>query len=255
MASVSMVASETKLTLKLLVDTKGNRVLFAEADKEFVDFLFNLLSLPIGWVITVLSKQGMDGSLGKLYESVEGLSDTYKKASQVALDALLKPTVYASATSPLLLPNIQTTNSARFYRCSGNYNNNCFNQMTNNCYNQVTNDPSATCASCGGSMNRELTYVDGKNMKSSSPEEGYVKGVVTYMIMDDLEVRPMSSISSITMINRFNIKDIGVLEEKVVDVGMDQRVELLKASFHSKAVLTEVFLEKKPSLVSVKEVD
>ncbi|GLT88962.1 hypothetical protein SLE2022_069680 [Rubroshorea leprosula] len=247
MASVSMVASETKLSLKLLVDTKGHRVLFAEADKEFVDFLFNLLSLPIGWVITILSKQGLDGSLGKLYESVEALSDTYKQASQVALDALLKPTVYASATAPLLLPNIQTTNSARFYRCHNTYN--------SSCNYQVTNDPSATCASCGGSMNMELTYVDGKNMKSSSPEEGYVKGVVTYMIMDDLEVRPMSSISSITMINRFNIKDIGGLEEKVVDVGMDQRVELLKASFHSKAVLTEVFLEKKPSLVSVKEVD
>ncbi|GKU91864.1 hypothetical protein SLEP1_g5678 [Rubroshorea leprosula] len=247
MASVSMVASENKLSLKLLVDTKGHRVLFAEADKEFVDFLFNLLSLPIGWVITVLSKQGMDGSLGKLYGSVEALSDTYKQASQVAFDALLKPTVYASATAPLLLPNIQTTNSARFYRCSRNYN--------SNCYNQVTNDPSATCASCGGSMNMELTYVDGKNMKSSSPEEGYVKGVVTYMIMDDLEVRPMSSISSITMINRFNVKDMGVLEEKVVDVGMDQRVELLKASLHSKAVLTEVFLKKKPSLVSIEDVD
>ncbi|GKU91848.1 hypothetical protein SLEP1_g5662 [Rubroshorea leprosula] len=214
MASVSMVASETKLSLKLLVDTKGHRVLFAEADKEFVDFLFNLLSLPIGWVITILSKQGMDGSLGKLYDSVEALGDTYKQASQVALDALLKPTVYASATTALLLPNIPIKNSARFYGCPNSYN--------GSCSYQVTNDPTTRCANCSNCLTKELKYVDPKNKQSSSPEEGYVKGVVTYMIMDDLEVRPMSSISSITMINRFNIKDIGVLEEKVVDVGMDQ---------------------------------
>ncbi|GLT88982.1 hypothetical protein SLE2022_069870 [Rubroshorea leprosula] len=94
-----MAAVETKLSLKLLVDTKSHRVLFAEAGKEFVDFLFNLLSLPIGSVITILSKQGMVGSLGKLYESVKTLSDTYKQASQVALDALLRPTVYAFISS------------------------------------------------------------------------------------------------------------------------------------------------------------
>ena len=29
-----------------LIDTKGNKVLFAEAGMDFVDFLFNLLSLP-----------------------------------------------------------------------------------------------------------------------------------------------------------------------------------------------------------------
>ncbi|GKU91863.1 hypothetical protein SLEP1_g5677 [Rubroshorea leprosula] len=174
-----MAAVETKLSLKLLVDTKGHRVLFAEAGKEFVDFLFNLLSLPIGTVITILSKQGMVGALGRLYESIETLSDTYKQASQVALDALLKPTVYASAAAPLLLPNIQITNSARFYGCSRLNN--------NNCHNQVTNDPSVQCANCGGSMNRDLKYVDPPNKKACSPEEGYVKGVVTYMIMDDLQ--------------------------------------------------------------------
>ncbi|GLT88983.1 hypothetical protein SLE2022_069880 [Rubroshorea leprosula] len=105
-------------------------------------------------------------------------------------------------------------------------------------------------------MDRELKYVcDPPNKNSCSTEEGYVKGVVTYMIMDDLEVRPMSTISSTTTINKFNIKDIGVLEENVVDVGMDQGVELLKASLHSKAILTEVFLKKNPYFAAVSKVD
>ncbi|EOY18350.1 Uncharacterized protein TCM_042955 [Theobroma cacao] len=64
------------------------------------------------------------------------------------------------------------------------------------------------------------------------------------MIMDDLIVRPMSTISSITLLNKFKIKDVGVLEERVIDMGMDEGVKLLKASMQSKAVLTDVFLEK-----------
>ncbi|GKV28508.1 hypothetical protein SLEP1_g37552 [Rubroshorea leprosula] len=57
-----------------MVDSKGHRVLFAEAEKDFVDFLFNLLSLPVATVIRLLSKQGMIGSLAFLYDSVENLS-------------------------------------------------------------------------------------------------------------------------------------------------------------------------------------
>lgn len=42
------------------------------------------------------------------------------------------------------------------------------------------------------------------------------------MIMDDLTVRPTSTISSITSLNKFNVKDVAVLEEKVIDMGMDE---------------------------------
>ncbi|OMO96942.1 hypothetical protein COLO4_14980 [Corchorus olitorius] len=35
-----------KVTLKLLIDTKNNRALFAEAGKGFVDFLVNMMLLP-----------------------------------------------------------------------------------------------------------------------------------------------------------------------------------------------------------------
>ena len=42
--------------------------------------------------------------------------------------------------------------------------------------------------------------------------------------MDDLEVKPMSIISStITLLNTFNVKEIGALDEKVVvNLGMDE---------------------------------
>ena len=70
-------------------------------------------------------------------------------------------------------------------------------------------------------MNFELKFVVPTSTKNtvSSSEGGYVKGVVTYMVMDDLVVKPMSAISSITLLSKL---EVGSLEEKVVDLGMDE---------------------------------
>ncbi|KAH7537278.1 hypothetical protein FEM48_Zijuj03G0075800 [Ziziphus jujuba var. spinosa] len=80
---------------------------------------------------------------------------------------------------------------------------------------------------------------------SSSDEGGYVRGVVTYMVMDDLEVKPMSTISSLTMLKTSNVKDIAHVEEKMISIGMDEELKFLKASLRSKTVLTDVFLGMK----------
>ncbi|KAL6202530.1 hypothetical protein ACLB2K_026238 [Fragaria x ananassa] len=187
-------------------------VLFAEAGKDFLDFLFTLLSLPVGTVIRLLSKDGMVGSFGKLYESVESLDCTYMQP-QLNKDILLKP------KAPVAGPNI---------------------------FGLLANEPAAgdkILTSKVQSANstcllRQLMLVNHRPQSSSGfSAAGYVKGVVTYMIMDDLEVKPMSTISSITLLNRFNATDVGALEEK--------GVKLLKESLQSKAVLTNVFLGKK----------
>ncbi|KAG6417649.1 hypothetical protein SASPL_119833 [Salvia splendens] len=66
----------------------------------------------------------------------------------------------------------------------------------------------------------------GRKVKKVSVSSGLVKGVVTYMVMDDLEIKPMSTISSITILNELNIKNA---------------IKLLKISLQSKNVLTELF--------------
>ncbi|TQE04871.1 hypothetical protein C1H46_009474 [Malus baccata] len=63
--------------------------------------------------------------------------------------------------------------------------------------------------------------------------------------MDNLGVRPMSTISSIAVLNRFNIKEVGALEEKVVNLGIEEGFKLLKASLETNTVLTNVFLGQK----------
>ncbi|MFQ6658800.1 hypothetical protein Gotur_027912 [Gossypium turneri] len=55
------------MSLKLLIDTKWQRVLYAEARKDLLIFFFNILLLPVGTVIKLLRKEGMVGCLANLY--------------------------------------------------------------------------------------------------------------------------------------------------------------------------------------------
>ncbi|CAA0840186.1 Unknown protein [Striga hermonthica] len=229
--------ANSSISLKLLIDTRAKRVLFAEAGKDCVDFLFYILSLPVAKLIDLVGKQGMVGSIANLYESIENLNDSYVQADQ-AKDTLLKPSYTASSAVPLLALEDSSSGAGRkkFYRCS----------YGSSCMNYVSDGPNATCPYCKQLMSRDLTYVAPPVVKSvsSGAEGGFVKGVVTYMVMDDLSVSPMSTISSITLLNKFNVKEVGALEEKVVSFGMTEAVKLLKASLETKFVLTRVFLNR-----------
>ncbi|XP_020163591.2 uncharacterized protein [Aegilops tauschii subsp. strangulata] len=80
---------------------------------------------------------------------------------------------------------------------------------------------------------------------SAAAGAGFVQRIVTYTVMDDLKVSPMSSISGITLLNKCGVTDIGSLQEKTVQLGYDEGLEILKASLQSKTVLTDVFLPKR----------
>ncbi|KAI3793373.1 hypothetical protein L1987_35992 [Smallanthus sonchifolius] len=219
-------SASTKVSIKLLIDVKSNKVLFAEASKDFVDFLFYILSLPVGAVIRLLPKNSMVGSLGNLYDSIENLSNTYMQPNQ-SKNAVLNPKIanYGGHV-PLLLPNDGFSMDRKFYMCNG-------------CYKYVADDPTAMCPRCNYNISTAMTFVAGEGTAKEAGEGGgFVKGVVTYMVMDDLMVKPMSTISSITLLNKFNVKEIGGLLEEVVSLEMKEGLMLLKASLQCKNVLT-----------------
>ncbi|CAN1269384.1 hypothetical protein LINPERPRIM_LOCUS13566 [Linum perenne] len=225
------MATTTKVTLKLLIDKKSNRVLFAEAGKEFVDFLFSILSLPLGTVIRLLSKDKMVGCLGNLYQSIEELDDTFIQQS-TSKDIVLNPKVQLyTADTNLLLTGCDNSNgtsaTGTFYMCPTYHLN-------------VADDQNAVCPQCSNRTTAVVPYVAPPAGKKSDQKGGL--GVVTYMVMDDLEVKPMSTISSLTLLSKFNIQQVGALEERVIELGMDEGLNLLKASLQCKTVLTSVFL-------------
>ncbi|KMZ73208.1 hypothetical protein ZOSMA_150G00070 [Zostera marina] len=182
----------TKISLKLLINKSTNKVLFAEANKDFVDFLFSLLALPLGAVVKILTHKHVVGSLGHLYRSLKNLSISHLQ-SKTNRDNLLNP----------YLPTALC---------------------------QLLNQPEEL---------RSLDY-DYEHVK-----KGYVKEGFAYMVMDDLSVSPISTISSITVLSKFQVKDVGVLVEKTVRVGMDECIKILRFSMQSTTILSDVFLGAK----------
>jgi hypothetical protein len=95
----------SKMSLKLLIDSKHNKVVFAEAGKDFVDFLLTLLALPLGTVIQLLTKSTMIGCISSLYGSLEKLDESYLQPNQNK-DSLLKSSITTQVTNPnFLLPD------------------------------------------------------------------------------------------------------------------------------------------------------
>ncbi|KAK9683410.1 hypothetical protein RND81_10G138900 [Saponaria officinalis] len=245
----------TKFSLKLLVDKTNNKVLFAEAGKDFVDFLLHLLSLPIATVAKLISVKNMVGCIGDLYTSIESLSSDYLQPN-VTTDSVLNPKTGLSV--PLLsLTDAPTSNehSKSFYNCvsisncsPGGMSSSPFGRIPvgSNVHKYVTDSPGQKCPQCSGAMSTKMSYVVPEgSMDVMASSAGYVKGVVTYMVMDHLAVKPMSTISGITLINEFGVNDISSLVEKQVQVTLNEGVAILKASLETRFVLTNVFLGKK----------
>nr|XP_045090241.1 uncharacterized protein LOC109741352 [Aegilops tauschii subsp. strangulata] len=211
------------MSMKLLVHTKAGRVLFAEAGKDVVDFLFSLLALPVGTAVGLLGRRSMPGSAGDLYASVQRLDADYLLPG-ADIDALLRPAV-PSNISLLCLPGPSSSAaSKRVFWCA--------------CAKPMTKEMRWARSDSGGSGQAAVSAATGR-------AKGFVQGVVTYTVTDNLTVTPMSAISSITLLNTFRVRDLSALQEKIVRIGYKEGLAILKASLQSKTVLTDVFLAHK----------
>ncbi|XVF83492.1 hypothetical protein PTKIN_Ptkin16aG0492600 [Pterospermum kingtungense] len=157
---------------------------------------------------------------GTLYESIEKLSDVYMQPLQDN-DTLLKPKVLNSgATNLPQLHNFESSKLIGFYKCP-NYG----------CVSYIAEDSKAIFPQCKCRTMSQVKLVETEK-KASFNSFSYTS----------------TSSSSIAFLNRFNIKDIGALEEKTIKIGMDEAAKLLNASLQSKTVLTDVFLGKKANI-------
>ncbi|KAH9703222.1 hypothetical protein KPL70_011045 [Citrus sinensis] len=213
-----------KVKLKLIIDKPANKVQFAEAEKDFVDILFNLLYMPFGSVIRLLRDAGMVGCTGNLYQSLENLSEALLIPNQTNVE-LLKPLLKWEKESLLLLQACPQPVERKLYGCPYYHS-------------YVTNQMDTRCPQCSNYLNNALPQV---NMVPGS-EGGIVKKSVAFTVTDDLSVTPGSMISGIGLLQG-KLKDaIGALEERVVDIGPDEVLELFNASFQTNEALSTVFL-------------
>ncbi|KAF3773275.1 hypothetical protein EJ110_NYTH48350 [Nymphaea thermarum] len=145
------------IPLKLVIDRRTKTVVFGEAGKELVDFLFSLLSLPLATIVGLLGTHSVPGSVGQLFDSIEKLDNTFFLTNSPPL----------SARDRMPFPF--------------------------------------------GDQQRDV--------------EGFVQGVVTYTISDDLTIAPLSTISTISLMQKLvplRVPDLAALEERTVTVGRSE---------------------------------
>ena len=221
--------STTALTMKLLVESSPlrRRVVFAEAGKDTVDFLFSLLAMPAGTTVKLLGKESMAGCMSNLYGSAERLDDAYVHPGPPGIkdDVLCATPLCPAAAGPsscllFRVPPEPTPAPApapkRFYACSNSYA---------SCRGYVTEVQGTRCPSCGNSMTKDTNFVGSPPEKPPVPppepaRRGFVKGgAVTYTVTDDLVISPMSNVSSIALLNACAVRDLGALQERTVHIG------------------------------------
>ncbi|KAL4289596.1 hypothetical protein GQ457_14G024230 [Hibiscus cannabinus] len=197
-----------------------------------------LIINPKSNMLLLLGKQGMVGCIGNIYGSIENLDNSYM-LSAAHKDMLLKPMLTSyPGNAAFLLPSMESSTYTNLYKCQS-----C------SCLN-VAVVPGSRCPTDGhnndshNSMNQNLTFVNPTNKDLNLGDDGGFVERFPYMVMDDLSVIPISLQSILTLFDKFTVSN-GCVEEKDVVVGVNECVELLRASMQSKAVLSAVFLGKK----------
>lgn len=144
----------------------------------------------------LLQQQGMEGCLSNICQSFENMDGKY-------IQPKLNNNFMSKFRDYIPSPRIRAIASATklFYRC-GQCNNNNF-------YCCGIQQPN--CCHCGKAM----------EVLSGGPD-GYVLGVVTYMVMDDLQIKPLSTLGCLNLLNKYNVKEDGALTEKDVILGMNE---------------------------------
>ncbi|XP_006363077.1 uncharacterized protein [Solanum tuberosum] len=203
-----------KLELKLTVRKSTNKVLCAEASNDFIDFLFNFLTIPIGSIEDVLKGNSGLGCIDNFYKSVEAVDlkwfntpsnrNSYTHEKNVKT-ILLNPGVAPHHKSEYQLLQISERRSEIH------------------------------------SLYDIRQYVRGAYVEKF---EKFTKEPSLFYIMDHLEVRPLSSSSTICLLQELNVP-INDVEEQTISVGELEALNLLKASLtSSSSALTEGLNQK-----------
>ncbi|KAK8916671.1 hypothetical protein KSP39_PZI022638 [Platanthera zijinensis] len=217
------------IRVRFLIDREQRRVVFAEAGSDFVDVLFSFLTLPLGRIVRLLKKQSCLGSLDSLYDSVEKFYGEHLQ-TEACREMLLNPRSAAAIQCEFLkIKGLHEPKPRSFYTCSRE---GCLVQST--CY--YTYSLKCLCHLCNKLM------VEASEWSAKTSEEGgtFVDDKGNFMITDDLRVIPTSLMNGLSHFKEMQIKEGSMLEERVIDFGTQEVLNLLGRSIVSKNALTSV---------------
>ncbi|PNY13523.1 hypothetical protein L195_g010179, partial [Trifolium pratense] len=112
---------EHKISLKVMVDKKRHKVVYAEAGKDFVDVLLSFLTLPLGTIARHVAKESnieavKFGSISSLYQSLKDLNPKYLW-NPTCKEMLLYPRNSMEAYCRQLRLNIDDMEPVKYFVC------------------------------------------------------------------------------------------------------------------------------------------
>ncbi|GJW79419.1 hypothetical protein Tco_0143394 [Tanacetum coccineum] len=204
-----------KISLKVMVHKAKNRAIYAVADSSFVDILFSFMTLPLGTIVKILGKctdqkvQAL-GSLKNLYQSLTDLPANYLVTVE-SKHMLLNPRSSSYDISKKLKIKVDDIDPPKFF-----FNLVCIKH--HGAYFSPCN--LARCSYCGNLMTGEFKNEDPVTDTSSGGV--FVSDVTTFIITEDLRVFPNATGVSIQLLCDFGISNASQLDERNLDVGLEQ---------------------------------
>ncbi|XP_020204367.2 uncharacterized protein LOC109789748 [Cajanus cajan] len=212
------------IKLKITMRKSENKILFVEAEGDFVDFLFSFLSIPLGSILNLMNGKSSLGNIDNLYTSVKNLNPSWFIGS--SKNSLLNPGVankFGCVSQPMLVPEEDTPRY--WYGSVVGKANIRRNMISKN--KDMVEDPVA------------LKLFDPRSSDGARESPvGFTKRPFLFVVSDDLQVKPMTTTSSILYVQELNVP-LDDFEEHLVEIkNSREALNLFWASLTSKVALT-----------------
>ncbi|VVB12886.1 unnamed protein product [Arabis nemorensis] len=233
------ISEEPRFTLRVIIDEEKNKAVLAEADRDFVDVLFSLLTLPMGTIVRLLENHRQQepvtvGCFSNLYKSVSDMSiENFE--TEACKQMLLNPRSVKEVECKRLKLNINPNDDLKHFKCP-------FFSRCNLCSNFSGSD-----CECGEEMNQEIELSEEDKASGSIQNDAsgvFVSGRSSFIITDDLKVSIDCTGLVLNTLNRLGCSDVSKLGEQFLDLGLKEILSLFECMFTSSTPLTDTFLKK-----------
>nr|XP_011460898.1 PREDICTED: uncharacterized protein LOC105349255 [Fragaria vesca subsp. vesca]XP_011460899.1 PREDICTED: uncharacterized protein LOC105349255 [Fragaria vesca subsp. vesca] len=235
--------SEGTISIRPIVSKSKKMVCYAEAGEGFVNLLLSFLNIPLGFIVKHMGNCSSQGCIDQLYKSVQDLDDQYILSSYHK-EMLL---------TPKLVPgfcyenHLLGTEEATYYYAGSTGFLSTDKALLATRTAQATKSIRSYCSQESALTSiRPIAVRDPKanhHEHKSAQAQGYLKGPAMFTVTDDLDIRPVSLILGLSLLNKLEVP-LTDIEVQTVQVHKEEALHLLVASFLGDSALTDTFVRK-----------
>ena len=212
---VRPATSDSKMDVKLVRSKSQNKIVFAEAKEDFVDFMFSMLAIPLGSIVKQLGGNSLVGCVDNLYKSVETLDPSWCTDWR---SVLLNPGVapqFGCPNQPLNIPDVEPP---KYYYGTGTYEPEPYYSHRTRQVSKVGGVITKSDRNRSIVSLRCLTALDPRSPnRSKEGVVGFFKRPALFVVGDDLRVRPLSANSCLSYLKELSLP-LDDLEMKVISI-------------------------------------